>query len=138
MFKEEFQYIKETKRDLRKFGLTVGGVLLGISILLFFFEKPSAIYFGIIGGFLFGSGIIIPQILKPINKIWMGLAIVLGFFMSRLILIVLFYLALTPISMIAKLVGKKFIILKYDKLAKSYWEKRTIIQKKHIDYERQF
>ena len=51
MFKEEFQNIKETKRDLRKFGLTVGGVLLGISILLFFFEKPSAIYFGIIGGF---------------------------------------------------------------------------------------
>ncbi len=138
MLKEEFQNIKESKKDLRKFGLTVGGVLLGISILLFYFEKSSAVYFGIIGGFLLVSGIIIPQILKPLNKIWMGLAIILGFFMSRIILTVLFYIALTPISIIAKLVGKKFMILKFDKSTNTYWEKRTIIQKKQIDYERQF
>jgi hypothetical protein len=138
MFKEEFINIKETKKDLRKFGLTVGGVLLGISILLFYFEKPTAIYFTIIGGFLFISGLVIPQILKPLNKIWMGLAIILGFFMSRIIITVLFYIALTPISIIAKLVGKKFMILKFDRSINTYWEKPTIIQKKQIDYERQF
>jgi len=138
MLKEEFKNIKETKRDLRKFGVTVGGVLLIIAVFLFYFEKPSAIYFAIIGSLLFISGLTFPQFLKPLNKIWMGLAIVLGFFMSRLILTLLFYIALTPISLIAKLVGKKFMILKYDKSAKSYWEKRTIIQKKQIDYERQF
>ena len=138
MFREEFQNIKESKKDLRKFGLMVGGVLLLIAALLFYFEKPSAIYFLIIGGFLLLAGFIVPQILKPINKIWMGLAIVLGFFMSRLILLVLFYLALTPISIIAKLVRKKFIILKCDKSANTYWEKRIINQKKQIDYERQF
>jgi hypothetical protein len=138
MFKEGFKHIKESKKDLRKFGLTVGGVLLLIAALLFYFEKPSAIYFTIIGGFLFLSGLVIPQILKPLNKIWMGLAIILGFFMSRIIITVLFYLALTPISIIAKLVGKKFMILNFDRSAKTYWEKRTIIQKKQIDYERQF
>lgn len=138
MFNEEFRNIKESKKDLRKFGLTVGGVLLLIAALLFYFEKPSAIYFTIIGGFLFLSGLVIPQILKPLNKIWMGLAIILGFFMSRVILTLLFYLVLTPISIIAKLVRKKFMILKYDKSVNSYWEKRTIIQKKQIDYERQF
>jgi hypothetical protein len=138
MFKEEFKNIKQSKKDLRKFGLTVGGVLLGISILLFYFEKPTAIYFTIIGGFLFISGLVIPQILKPLNKIWMGLAIILGFFMSRIIITVLFYIALTPISIIAKLVGKKFMILKFDRSTNTYWEKRTIIQKKQIDYERQF
>jgi len=138
MLKEEFKNIKETKKDLRKFGLTVGGVLIVISALLFYFEKSSTIYFAIIGGLLFVFGMAIPFILKPLNKIWMGLAIVLGFFMSRLILTVLFYIALTPISLIAKLVGKQFMILKYDKSAKTYWEKRKIIQKKQIDYERQF
>jgi hypothetical protein len=138
MLKEEFKNIKETKRDLRKFGLTVGGVLLILAALLFYFDKSSAIYFAIIGSLLLISGLTFPQILKPLNKIWMGLAVVLGFFMSRLILTILFYIALTPISLIAKLVGKKFMILKYDKSAKSYWEKRTIIQKKQIDYERQF
>ncbi|HEY6437405.1 MAG TPA: SxtJ family membrane protein [Ignavibacteriaceae bacterium] len=138
MFKEEFKHIKETKKDLRKFGLTVGSVLLIIAALLFYFEKSSSIYFAAIGGLLFISGLFIPQILKPLNKIWMGLAIVLGFFMSRLILTVLFYFVLTPISFIARLVGKKFMILKFDKPAKTYWEKRTNIQKKQIDYERQF
>jgi len=138
MFKEEIKNIKESKKDLRKFGLTVGGVLLLIAAFLFYFEKPSAIYFTIIGGFLFISGLVIPQILKPFNKIWMGLAIILGFFMSRIIITVLFYIVITPISIIARLVSKKFIILKYDKSAKTYWEKRTIIQKKQIDYERQF
>jgi hypothetical protein len=138
MLKEEFKNIKETKRDLRKFGVTVGGVLLIIAALLFYFDKSSAIYFAIIGSLLLISGLTFPQILKPLNKIWMGLAVVLGFFMSRLILTILFYIALTPISLIAKLVGKKFMILKYDKSAKTYWEKRTIIQKKQIDYERQF
>jgi ABC-type uncharacterized transport system permease subunit len=138
MLKEEFKHINETKKDLRKFGITVGGVLAAIAVLLFYFEKPAATYFAVIGGLLILSGALFPQLLKPLNRIWMSLAIVLGFFMSRVILTILFYLVLTPIALLAKLVGKKFMILKYDKSAKTYWEKRSIIHKNQIDYERQF
>jgi len=138
MLKEEFKHIKETNKDFRKFGLTVGFVLVLIALLLFYFEKPSAIYFVVIGVFLILSGFIYPKILGPLNKVWMGLAIVLGFIMSRVILTILFYFVLTPISFIARIFGKKFIVLKYDKSAKTYWEKRSVIQKKQIDYERQF
>jgi 4-hydroxybenzoate polyprenyltransferase len=138
MLKEEFKLIKETKKDLRKFGLTVGGVLVIIAAFLFWFEKPSAIYFAIIGAFLILTGLIYQSFLKPFNKVWMGLAIVLGFIMSRVILTIFFYLILTPISLLAKLFRKKFMDLKYDKSAKTYWEKRSIIHKKPIDYERQF
>jgi hypothetical protein len=138
MLKEEFKHIKETKKDLRKFGLTVGIVLAAIGTLLFYFEKSSAIYFTIIGGLLILLGILLPQLLKPINKVWMGMAIVLGFIMTRVILTTLFYLVITPIGFLAKIFGKKFMILKYDKSAKTYWEKRSNIQKKQIDYERQF
>ena len=138
MLKEEFKHIKETKKELRKFGLTVGSVLAAIAILLLYFEKPSAIYFAVIGGLLILFGALFPQLLKPLNRIWMGLAIILGFIMSRVILTVLFYLVLTPIAILAKIVGKKFMALKYDKSAETYWEKRTNIHKKQIDYERQF
>jgi hypothetical protein len=138
MLKEEFKLIKESKKDLRKFGLTVGAVLVIIGGFLFYFEKPSAIYFGGIGLFLILTGLIYPAILKPLNKFWMGLAIVLGFVMSRIILSILFYLILTPISFLAKIFGKKFMELKYDKSAETYWEKRSVIHKKPIDYERQF
>ena len=138
MLKEEFKHIRESKKDLRKFGLTVGGVLLAIGLVLFYFEKPSAIYFAVIGGLLILFGALFPKILKPLNRVWMSLAIILGFIMSRVILTILFYFVLTPIGILAKLVGKKFMTLKYDKSAETYWEKRTIIHKKQIDYERQF
>lgn len=138
MFKEEFKHIKETKKDLRKFGLTVGIVLAAIGVVLFYFEKTSAIYFTIFGGILILFGILFPQLLKPLNKLWMGLAIILGFIMTRVILTTLFYLVITPIGFLAKIFRKKFIDLKYDRSAKTYWEKRSIIQKKQIDYERQF
>ncbi|MCU0332473.1 MAG: SxtJ family membrane protein [Ignavibacteriaceae bacterium] len=138
MLKEEFKHIKEAKKDLRKFGLTVGTVLAVLGSLLFYFEKPSAIYFAVIGGLLILFGVLFPQLLKPLNRIWMSLAIILGFIMSRVILTILFYLVLTPIGILAKLVGKKFMTLKYDKSAETYWEKRSIIHKKQIDYERQF
>lgn len=138
MLKEEFRQIKESKKDLRKFGLTVGTVLLIIGAFLFYFEKSSAIYFGGIGLFLIIGGLISPSILKPLNKFWMGLAIVLGFVMSRIILSILFYLVLTPISFLAKIFGKKFMALKFDKSIETYWDKRSVIDKKLIDYERQF
>lgn len=138
MFKEEFGNIKETKKDLRKFGLTVGSVIAAIGILLFYFEKSSALYFAVIGGILIFLGVVVPRLLKQLNKFWMGLAIVLGFIMTRIILTTLFYLVITPIGFIAKIFGKKFMILKYDTSAETYWEKRSIIQKKPIDYERQF
>ena len=138
MLKEEFKHIKESKKDLQKFGLTVGGVLVIIAVFLFWFEKPAAIYFAIIGALLILIGLIYAPILKPLNRLWMGLAIVLGFIMSRVILTIFFYLILTPISLLAKIFRKKFMDLKYDKSAKTYWEKRSIIHKKPIDYERQF
>jgi len=138
MLKEEFKNIKEKKKDLRRFGLTVGGVLLIIGAVLYYLEKLSGFYFIIIGGVLFLSAIIYPKILKPLNKVWMGLAIVLGFVMSRLILTILFFLVLTPIGLLAKIFRKSFMDLKFDKSAESYWEKRTIKEKNHLDYERQF
>jgi uncharacterized membrane-anchored protein YitT (DUF2179 family) len=138
MLKEEFKHISEMKKDLRKFGITVGGVLLAIGVVLFYFEKPSAIYFAVIGGLLILFGALFPKILKPLNRIWMSLAIILGFIMSRVILTILFYLVLTPIAILAKIVGKKFMVLKCDKSANTYWEKRTNIHKKQIDYDRQF
>ena len=133
MLKEEFKHIKETKKDLRKFGLTVGIVLV-----LFYFEKSSSVYFAVIGAVLILTAVIYPKILKLLNKIWMGLAIILGFVMSRVIIAILFYLVLTPIGLLAKLFGKKFMDLIYNKSAESYWEIRSIKEKKQLDYERQF
>jgi multisubunit Na+/H+ antiporter MnhG subunit len=138
MFKEEIKNIKEDKTALRKFGLTVGTVLLLVGILLYLTGKSSSVVIGGIGVLLILFGLILPTILKPLNKIWMILAVILGWFMSRLILFILFYIVITPIGFFLKLIGKDFLHRKIDNNSQSYWETREKKIAEQIDYERQF
>jgi len=105
---------------------------------LFWFEKASYLYFAVPGLLLILGGLIVPQLLRSLNKAWMTLAILLGWVMTRVILAILFYLAITPISFIARLARKDFLDLKIDKSRESYWGKREKRKLKPIDYERQF
>jgi hypothetical protein len=138
MILKEIRNIKESKKDLRKFGLTVGIVLLAIASLLYWKGKENYTAFEIIGGFLVVVSILFPIILRPLNKIWMTLAILMGWIMTRVILIVIFFIVLTPLSLIARLIGKDFLDLKIDKEKNSYWEVRDKKGEAAVDYERQF
>jgi hypothetical protein len=138
MIKDEIKNIKQSHKDLRKFGLTVGTVLLLIAFFLIWKHKPSQFYFLYIGAFLVLAGFLFPSILRPLNKVWMTLAVLLGWIMTRVILSLLFYLVITPISLIARISGKHFLDLKIDKSRASYWEKRKNVPSSPVDYERQF
>jgi hypothetical protein len=138
MIQEELKLIKEDKRSLRKFGLTVGTVLLLIGFAFYLFDKSSFFYFGGIGLILILFGLASPNVLRPVNKVWMTLAIILGWFMSRVILIILFYLIITPIGFLLKIFGRDPLKLKVDNSLSSYWEDREKSVSEKIDYERQF
>ncbi len=138
MLLEEIKNIKDSKKDLKKFGLTIGIVLVILSVLLFYKGKNSAAYFGAVGIVLSVLALLAPMILKPLNKIWMSLSIVLGWIMTRVILTVLFYLAITPIGLLIKLFRKDFLELKIDKSKSTYWQKREKKKFNPIDFERQF
>jgi hypothetical protein len=134
----EIKSIKESQADLKKFGLTIGIVLMLLTALLFWLGKSSYPFWGIIGLIFILSAFLFPLILRPFNKIWMSLAIILGWIMTRVILSILFYFALTSLRFIALIFNKRFLNLKIDHSADTYWEKR---EKKPFDpltYERQF
>ncbi|MBS4033367.1 MAG: hypothetical protein KGZ85_02775 [Ignavibacterium sp.] len=138
MLKEEIKHIDKSDTAVKKTSVTVGIVLLIITIILWYLGKTSFIYFGAIGGiFIILSYIAVP-LLRPFHKLWMSLALTMGWFMSRVILIILFYLVITPIGLFAKIFGKRFLELKIDKKTATYWEKRENVIKQPIDYERQF
>ena len=122
---EEIKNFKSEKSDLRNFGITVGIILLIISGFLFWKEKESFQIFLAIGITLFFTAIAIPFVLKPVYWIWMIFAIILGWFMTRLILSLLFYIILTPIGLTLRLFGKQFLELRWDKSKNSYWNCRT-------------
>ena len=138
MLKEELKHIDNSNEAVKKTGISVGVVLILISLLLWYLGKTSFIYFSIIGGLFVILAFIAIPVLRPFHKLWMMLALAMGFVMSRVILTLLYYLILTPIGLLAKIVGKKFMPLVFDKNAKTYWEKRENIVKQQIDYERQF
>lgn len=138
MIKEEIRHIKSDKKELRKFGITIGAVLIIISAFLYYYEKASYPYFAGFGLLHAALGLIYPNLLKQLHKFWMSLAVVLGFIMTRVILSLLFYLVFTPIRFIASLFGKKFIELSFKTGKKSYWNKREEKSYGQIDTERQF
>ena len=133
---EEIKNIKSKKSDLRKFGIIVGIVLLIIAGFFFLKEKESFQLFLTIGTVLFVTGIVIPFTLKPIYWVWMVFSTILGWFMTRVILSLLFYVVFTPIGLIARLFGKQFLGLKMDHSKQSYWNMKTVETSKN--YEKQF
>ena len=138
MLLEELKNIYSDKKELKKFALTIGIVLLIISAAMFYYSNELKIYFGIAGIFIIFAGYTLPKILLPFQKLWMGLALVLGFVMSRLILTLLFYLVITPIGIIARLAKKDFLDLSLSRSKESYWNYREQKEYNKIDSERQF
>ena len=59
------------------------------------------------------------KILTPINILWFKFGIILGKFVSPIVMGVIF-LIVTPISIIVKIFGKDLLNLKYNN-QKSYW-----------------
>ena len=135
---EEIKNIKSEKSDLRNFGIIVGIILLIISGFLFWKEKESFQIFLAIGITLFFTAIAIPVVLKPVYWIWMIFAIILGWFMTRLILSLLFYVVFTSIGLTLRFFGKQFLELKWDKSKESYWNLRTNEHLQKENYEKQF
>ena len=122
--KYELNKLDFSKKSLKKFGLTIGAVFIITSIVfhfivIYFVAKIILISLGLL---LVLMGYVIPVKLRSVYKIWMGLAFVLGWFVSRFLLSILFVFILTPISFIAKIVNKKFLDLSYKKKSNiSYW-----------------
>ena len=138
MFLKDLRELKTGTRELRNFGLLVGGVFALLGLL--FLARGKAIYPWLLtpGLVLVTLGTIAPRTLKYIYLVWMGLALVLGFVVSHVILTVFFFLVVTPIGLIARLAGKDFLRLKLDRQAKSYWIPREHKRKAVEEYERQF
>ena len=138
MLIEELKYIDKSDKAVRKTGLSVGIVLLLVSLILWWTGKAIFIFFLAGGALLLIFTFTAVRVLRPFHKWWMTFALVMGFFMSRVILTLLFYLIVTPVGLIAKIFSKKFMHLSFDKTATTYWEKRDNPDKEKIDYERQF
>jgi saxitoxin biosynthesis operon SxtJ-like protein len=139
MVVEEIKNIKSGKRELRKFGITMGIVLLLLGGFSWWRGKDFYFYFLIVSTAFIFLGLVTPFVLKPVNKLWMSLAILMSWIMTRVILSALFYLGLTPMGFLARLFGKDFLEVKFDKrTSKTYWILKDKRKSERNNQENQF
>ena len=135
---EEIKHIKSDKAELRKFGLSVGTVFAIAGAVFAFFGTSWAHFLWMPGIALVVLGLIIPAILLPVQKVWMGFAVVMGFFMTRVILSLVFFLMVTPIGLIGRILGRQYIPVKPPLKDGSYWNYREDVEYTRRQTERMF
>jgi hypothetical protein len=67
------------------------------------------------------AALLAPRILGPLNRLWMKFALLLYTVMNPLTMALLFFLVVTPIGVVMRLVGKDFLRKRLEPEAASYW-----------------
>ena len=130
--------IRKDNKAIRDFGFLIGLILLIIAGILFYKEREPYLLFIILGITSIGLGLGLPIVIKPLYLVWMNFAVLLGWFMTRLILGLLFYIIVSPISLILRLFGKEFLELKIKSPNSSYWNHIDNDKVSHHHLEKQF
>src|SRR5438093_1623729 len=105
----------------RSFGITfsVMGAILALWPLLDN-EAPRWLLLGVVAA-LAAVSVTVPQILRPLNRIWLQIGLLLHRIVSPIILGIVFYGLLTPLGLAMRSVGKNPLRLHFEKDAPSYW-----------------
>ncbi len=107
----------------RKFAFTVGGAFLVFAAIAWWRGHPTTTtVLGTLGGTLGVLGIAIPGKLGPLFSAWMGLAHLISKVTTPIFMGIVFFLVITPISLLMRLFGK--VPLRAPRGAASYWKSR--------------
>ena len=68
-------------------------------------------------------GFLNSKILTPLSYAWIKLGLFLGNFISPIVMVIIFYLIISPFGVAIRLFGKDLLMKKYSKKS-SYWIKR--------------
>jgi hypothetical protein len=125
-------------KELRKFSFTLFCVLGFLGGLVLWRKGEAGLLLWGIGIAVFLMGLIKPRSLGAIHKGWMGISFLMGFFMTHLILALIYYLVLTPMALVMRALGKDPLRLKHDRNAVSYWIERPRREFTRQSYEKMF
>ena len=108
----------------RSFGIVFFIVFLLIAIYPLINNEDIRIWSLLVSIIFLVLGIINSNILSPLNKLWFKFGILLGKIISPIIMAIIFFLVVTPIGLMMRIIGKDLLNLKYSDY-KSYWIEKT-------------
>ncbi len=124
--------------EVKKFGLLFAAICAGLSLFLFFKENDLWLLPAAGAVFFLVTGLVAQPVLQPVYTVWMKLAHVLAWINTRILLGLFFYLVLTPVGVVMRLLGKDLLDKKIDRAAPTYWVKREETSLRRNRYERLF
>ena len=72
-------------------------------------------------------GLLNSKLLTPLNKSWIKLGEILGVIIAPIVMALVYFVILTPVSIIVRVFGKDLLGLKFLKKKDTYWIKRKKI-----------
>ena len=116
----------------RSFGIVFGILFLLISLYPLLKNEDLRTWSIIVSIIFLLLGLFNSSILSPLNKVWFKFGILLGNFISPIVMGIVFFGVVTPTSLITKIFGMNLLGLKKNN-KKSYWIERSSIKSKMKD-----
>ena len=108
----------------RSFGIVFFVVFLIIAFYPLINEESIRIWSLVISLIFLFLGLMNSKLLTPLNKVWFKFGLFLGKIVSPLVMGIVFFLVVTPIGLLMKLLGKDLLNLK-KKNVETYWIEKT-------------
>lgn len=131
---------RPTHKQLRRFGLLVGAVLILIGGWQWYRDiyETGRVVLWAAGGVILASGLFVPAVLWPLYRGWMRVGHTLGLINTRLIIGLIFFLVVTPIGLLMRVLRVDPLRKKFDRKAASYWHEIAPKESVKEHCERQF
>ena len=115
----------KSKENNKGFGLLFFAVFLIIGLWPIINGDSPRIIFFIFSLIFLILGLINSKILTPLNKAWVKFGEFLGRIIAPVVMAAVYFVVLTPLSIIARIFGKDLLKVKFSNNSKSYWIKRN-------------
>jgi hypothetical protein len=105
----------------RRFGLTMGGILIFVGLARALFGHGHAIWWLTAGVVLVVLAAVWPSALEPFNRLWLKFGLLLYKFVNPVVMTLLYVSTIVPIGVVMRLSGKDPLCLKPSPDAETYW-----------------
>ena len=116
--------MKSKKVNNRSFGILFFIVFLLIGLYPILNEGKPNIYFLFLSLPFLILGLLNSKFLTPLNKAWLKLGEILGMIIAPIIMAIVYFVILTPISLLVRILGKDLLGIKFNKKLETYWINR--------------
>ena len=119
----------------RSFGLVFFVVFLIVALWPLKSGEDIRIWSLTLSIIFFSLGMLNSKLLTPLNKLWFKFGILLGSIVSPIVMGIVYFVVVTPIGVLMRLLGKDLLKTTKTKSISTYWMKRD---KKQTSMKKQF